>query len=59
MRFRLRILALPVAAVAAGLGGCNAKTESQPNPEFKAPEIPAGNRSGPAPNPADHKPPGK
>jgi hypothetical protein len=58
MRFRIRIVVLLVAA-AAGPVGCGSKDESKPNPEFKAPDIPPGKRTGPGPDPNGVKPPGR
>jgi hypothetical protein len=41
------VTALCMTALAVPTVGCGSKSESQPNPEFTAPELPAGRQGGP------------
>lgn len=38
---------LCVIALAVSAAGCGSKSESQPNPDFKTPDIPSGKRDMP------------
>lgn len=43
---RVTVLLLTTAALVLPGSGCGSKEEAQPNPEFKAPNIPAGRSGG-------------
>jgi len=41
------VTVLCLAALAVSTAGCGSKSDSQPNPDFKVPDIPAGKRDSP------------
>jgi len=40
------VTALGITALTVPTMGCGSKSDSQPNPDFKAPELPAGRQGG-------------